>query len=187
MKINNLTVTSLSKLNFELAPTKPVCILRGQGSDTALDLIRELIGDLEVAENPDLAGDGRYVIHSDVEMDGKIYSACYIHNADYIGDNRIGVNFEPDSINFSVEDTYEFIEKSRKKSADASHALVALSPIPKNEDGRPLFVYHLDRVDQSRAMAYLDELARSNRQVFVAVCGCFPDIQGENIQTLSLN
>lgn len=187
MKINNLSITSLSALNFEIAPAKPVCILRGHNSDLALDLIRELIGDFEAEEDPDRAGDGRFIIHSDVELDGKSYSVCYIRNADYIGDNRIAVNFEPNSIRFSEDDTNEFIEKRRKRNKDTSNILLGISDYEVGEDDRPLFIYQLDREDEARIVPFLERMTNIGRQVFIAVCNSFPDIEHNNIHTLTLN
>ena len=73
MKINNLSIISRHALDFEFAPTAPISILRGEHSALALDLIREVIGDL--GENdPDGTDDGSFVIHTDLEMDGKDYA-----------------------------------------------------------------------------------------------------------------
>ena len=89
MKIKNLQFTSPTVLNFEFDITSPVCVLYGTNSELALDLIRELLGDCASMTDPDSCDDGRFVIHSDIGMDGKDYSVCYIRNADYMGDNRI--------------------------------------------------------------------------------------------------
>ena len=187
MKINNLSVTSLSSLNFELIPTKPVCILRGHNSELALDLIRELIGDFESDYyDIDCVGDGRFIIHSDVEIDEKNYSVCYIRNADYIGDNRLAANFEPNSIKFSEDDTYEFIEKRKKRNKNASNIILGISELPANEDDRPLFVYQLDREDEAGIEAFVEKLACTGRQVFVSVCKGFPDIKQADTQIITL-
>ena len=105
MKIKNLTITSPSALDLELDITSPVCLLYGKHSELALDLIRELIGDYSAKTDPDCYDDGHFVIHSDIEMDGKNYNVCYIRNADFMGDNRIAANFVPNSFKFS-EDGY---------------------------------------------------------------------------------
>ena len=113
MKIKNLTITSPSALDLELDIISPVCLLYGEHSELALDLIRELIGDYGAKNDPDCYDDGHFVIHSDIEIDGKNYNVCYIRNADFIGDNRIAANFIPNSFDFSKDDTEEFIEKCR--------------------------------------------------------------------------
>ena len=76
MKIKNLAITSPSALDLELDVTSSVCLLRGEHSELALDLIRELIGDYGAKNDPDCYDDGHFVIHSDIEMDGKNYNVC---------------------------------------------------------------------------------------------------------------
>ena len=95
MKIQNLQITSPSVLDLELDITSPVSLFYGEHSGLVLDLLRELIGDDSSENDPDCYDEGRFVIHSDVEMDGKNYSVCYIRNADFMGDHRIAANFVP--------------------------------------------------------------------------------------------
>jgi hypothetical protein len=111
MKVTNLNITSATALELDTNLSKPVTVLSGTHSDLALDLIREIIGDYNATENPDRIDDGHFVIHADIEMDGKNYSICYIRNADFIGDNRIAANFKPNSLEFSIDDTHEFLDK----------------------------------------------------------------------------
>lgn len=115
MKIKNLQITS-STLDLELDIDKPICILRGQYAELVLDLVRELIGDYSSENDPDRVDDGHFVLHSDIEMDGKNYNICYIRNADFMGDNRIAANFVPNSFEFSEDDTIEFIDKCKARN-----------------------------------------------------------------------
>lgn len=182
MKIKNLQITSASTLDLELDITSPVCVLRGEYSDLALDLIRELIGDYGAENDPDRFDDGHFVIHSDIEMDGKSYQVCYIRNADFMGDNRIAANFVPNSLDYSKDDTIEFMKKCGERDKDLSNVLCGLTHNLNQEDDRPIFVYHLDKIDEAKANAFLDEIASSNRQVFVAVCSKYFAANHENVQ-----
>ena len=74
MKIKKLAITSPSARDLELDITSPDCLLSGEHSELALDLVRELIGDYDAKNDPDCYDDGRFVIHSDIEMDGKNYN-----------------------------------------------------------------------------------------------------------------
>ena len=98
MKINNISITSHTALDFEINGAKPITILRGKHSALALDLMREVLGDHNSVCDPDNTCDGHFIIHTDVDINGKNYSACYIRGADFLGDNRIAVNFKPNSI-----------------------------------------------------------------------------------------
>ena len=197
MKINHFSVTSATSLDLDISPTLPICVLRGNHSSLVLDLIRELIGDYGATEDPDRIDDGRFVIHADVEIDGKDYAICYIRNADFMGDNRIAVNFNPNSIAFSIEDTHEFerkraernkndgnvfdaskritdirLSESERRLAQFDHFMKSLSM----DDDRPLFIYDFfDRIDEALdTRPYLDHLASLGRQVFVSVCADHP-------------
>ncbi len=182
MKIKNLQITSASTLDLELNSEKPVCVLRGKYSDLALDLIRELIGDYGAKADPDRFDDGCFVIHSDIEIDGKNYQVCYIRNADFMGDNRIAANFVPNSLDFSTDDTIEFIKKCNQRDKDLSNVLCGLTNNLNKEDERPIFVYNLDKTDEATAQAFLDSLADSGRQVFAAVCSKYSAINHQNAQ-----
>ena len=167
MKIKNLQFTSPTALNFDLDITSQICLFRGKHSALVLDLIRELIGDYSSENDPDEFDDGRFVISSDVEMDGKNYDVCYIRNADYIGDNRIAANFVLNTFDFSRDDTKEFIDKCNLRDKDGNnvichHKVVCVSP----DDDRPLFVYCEDADDISHVLIYLSSL---DRQAFVAM------------------
>jgi hypothetical protein len=141
MKIKNLTITSPSTLDLELDITTPVCVFRGKHSALALDLIRELIGDYGAATDPDAYDDGRFVIHSDIEMDGKNYNVCYIRNADFMGDNRIAANFAKNGLAFSEDDTLDFLEKCNARDKHESNAIYDYKIFTATEDDRPLCVY----------------------------------------------
>lgn len=181
MKIKNLTITSPSTLDLELDITSPVCLLSGEHSELALDLIRELIGDYNAKNDPDCYDDGRFVIHSDIEMDGKNYNVCYIRNADFIGDNRIAANFVPDSFEFSEDDTLEYLEKCKMRNKDLNNVVYNYKIFSITEDDRPLFVYCEDADDVSQALECLGSLGR---QIFVAVNSNKFDLNNKNIQTV---
>ena len=176
MKINNIQITSASTLNIEFATTAPICVLRGRYSDLALDLIRELIGDCDTQNDPDRIDDGRFAIHADIEMDNKSYNVCYIRNADFMGDNRLAVNFEPNSIRFSEDDTREFVDKCNERDVDNHNVLIKTADISSCEDDRPIFIYdYFDRLDEAIDVTpMLDKLASLGRQVFIAVCPNYP-------------
>ena len=158
MKIKSIQLTSATALDLDLTLTAPICVFRGRFSDLALDLIRETIGDYNTQNNPDRVDDGRFVTHADVEMDGKNYSVCYIRNADFMGDNRLAVNFEPDSVRFSEDDTREFVDKCDK------------------DEHCPFFIYdYFDRLDEAEDITdTLDQLSSFRRQVFISVCANYP-------------
>ncbi len=181
MKIKNLTITSPSTLDFELDITNPVCILYGEHSELVLDLIRELIGDCGAATDPDEYDDGHFVIHSDIEMDGKNYNVCYIRNADFMGDNRIAANFVPSSLAFSEDDTREFLEKCNARDKDANNVIHNYKIFSATEDDRPLFVYCEDADDISQV---LDCLISLNRQAFVAVDTNNFEADNKNVQSI---
>ena len=196
MKIKNFQITS-SALDLELDIDKPICILHGQYAELVLDLVRELIGDYSSENDPDRVDDGHFVLHSDIEMDGKNYNVCYIRNADFMGDNRMAVNFKPRSIDFSHDDTEEYLCKLAQYSAhnsnvfnipkrlnllyrsESDHYLYAFDSFFKGisfDDDRPIFVYDFfERIDESVSVTpYLDALAAIGRQVFIAVCSNYP-------------
>ena len=181
MKIKNLTITSPSTLDLELDIAKTICIFHGERSELALDLIRELIGDYNAKNDPDCYDDGRFVIHSDIEMDGKNYNVCYIRNADFIGDNRIAANFVPNSFEYSEDDTLEFLEKCKMLNKDLNNVVYNNKIVSISEDDRPLFVYCEDTDDVSQI---LECLASFGRQVFVAVDSNNLEINNKNIQSV---
>ena len=176
MKIKNLAITSPSALDLELDITSPVCLLSGEHSELALDLIRELIGDYNAKNDPDCYDDGRFVIHSDIEMDGKNYNVCYIRNADFMGDNRLAVNFGANSIRFSEDDTREFVDKCNERDVDNHNVLIKAADIFSCEDDRPIFIYdYFDRLDEAIDITpILNKLSSLGRQVFIAVCPNYP-------------
>ena len=183
MKIKNLTITSPSTLDLELDITSPVCVLCGEYSDLALDLLRELIGDYGAENDPDRFDDGHFVIHSDIEMDGKNYQVCYIRNADFMGDNRIAANFVPNSFEFPEDDTLEFLEKCKTRNKDLNNVVHNYKIFSITEDDRPLFVYCENADDVSQVLKCLVSLGR---QTFVAVDSNNFDFNDTNIQTVFL-
>jgi hypothetical protein len=196
MHIHHFSATSASALSFHMTPSAPICILRGKYSDLILDLLRETIGDYGAEKDPDRIDDGRFVLHADVEMDGKTYAVCYLRNADTMGDHRIAVNFTQNSLSFSLDDTKEFDRKRRERNSDDRNVFfvhdlptnASLSESDRNlhafsrflkktaDDDRPLFIYSFfDRIDDAiDPHTYLRQLAALGRQVFVAVCEGYP-------------
>lgn len=172
MTIHSFSVTSASTLAFDFTVRASICVFRGRYSELALDLLREMIGDADLQNDPDGYDDGRFVLHADVEMDGKSYNVCYIRNADVMGDNRIAVNFLPCSLEFSEDDTGEFLEKC--------------SRLQKQE--QPILLYGLlDRMDEGTDVApLLNSLAALGRQVFLAVCPGYPTekLAGDRVQVV---
>jgi hypothetical protein len=181
MKITNLAITSPAALDFELDITLPLCLLHGEHSELALDLIRELSGDYGAKTDPDGYDDGHFVIHSSIEMDGKNYNVCYIRNADFMGDNRIAANFVPNSFEYSEEDTLEFLDKCKTRNKDLNNVVYNYKIFSIAEDDRPLFVYCEDADDVSQALECLVSLGR---QIFVAVNSNKFDLNNKNIQTV---
>ena len=179
MKIKNLIITSPAALDFELAVTAPICVFHGKHSALALDLMRELIGDYGATSDPDAFDDGHFIIHADIEMDDKSYDVCYIRNADFMGDNRIAVNFVPNSFEFSEDDTEEFIEKCNARNKDTNNVLCNHKICTISEDDRPLFVYCEDSDDIS---AVIDALYALDRQIFIAVQHYFDGDVRKNVQ-----
>lgn len=176
MNITRLTITSASTINIEFANNSPICVFCGRYSDLMLDLMRELIGDFGAQNDPDRIDDGRFVIHADIEMDNKNYDVCYIRNADFMGDNRLAVNFEPNSVGFSEDDTHEFVDKCNGRDTDNSNVLIKTADISSCADDRPIFIYDFfERLDLVRDnMPILDRLSYLGRQIFVAVCPNYP-------------
>jgi len=176
MNITNLNITSATTLNFEFVSTAPICVLRGHYSNLALDLMRELIGDYGAYEDPNRIDDGRFVLHADIEMDEKNYAVCYIRSADFIGDNRLAVNFKPNSIAFSVDDTREFVDKCNERDKSSSNVLIKTADAIPCVDDRPIFIYdYFDRLDEAIDITpILDKLSSLGRQVFISVCAGYP-------------
>ena len=158
MKIKHIQITSASTINIDFAAASPICVLHGRYSDLALDLMREVIGDYGAKNDPDRVDDGRFVIHADIEIDDKNYNVCYIRNADFMGDNRLAVNFEANSIRFSEDDTREFVDKCNE------------------DDHSPIFIYdYFDRLDEAKDITHiLDKLSAFRGQVFISVCDNYP-------------
>jgi hypothetical protein len=188
MKINHVSITSASSLDLDFASNNPICVFYGHYSNLVLDLIREVIGDYGSIENPNRIDDGRFVVHADIEIDSKNYAACYIRNADFIGDNRLAVNFGPDSIRFSNDDTNEFVKKCNAHHINATNILVKTANIESSTDDRPIFIYeYFDRIDEAVDITpVLDRLASLGRQVFISVCSAYPEIKHEKVQIVKI-
>lgn len=173
MRIKKLQITS-STLDLELDVNKPICFLLGQYSDLVLDLTRELIGDYNPQNDPDQFNDGHFVIHSDIDIDCKNYSLCYIRNADCMGDNRIAANFVPNSLEYSKDDTIEFIDKCKARNTNLSNILCNSVVTSNTTDDRPLFIYGFEDKDEVAIQTILNKFEKSGRQVFVAVSKNYP-------------
>jgi hypothetical protein len=139
-----------------------------------LDLTRELIGDYNPQNDPDQFNDGHFVIHSDIDIDCKNYSLCYIRNADCMGDNRIAANFVPNSLEYSKDDTIEFIDKCKARNTNLSNILCNSVVTYNTTDDRPIFIYGLEEEDEAAIHTILKKFEKSGRQVFVAVSKNYP-------------
>ena len=181
MKIKNLAIASPISLNFELDIISPICVLHGEYSALVLDLIRELIGDYNSENDPDCCDDGQFVIHSDIDIDGKNYNVCYIRNADFMGDNRIAANFVPNSLEFSKDDTEEFIDRCEERNKDTNNAICNYRVFEITEDDRPLFVYCEDADNITPVIEFISTL---NRQAFVAVTTNKIATHSSDVQTM---
>ncbi len=189
MNITKFNLTSQT-LDIEFFTTAPICVLHGRYSDLTLDLLRELIGDYGAENDPDRIDDGRFVIHADVEIDAKNYGVCYIRNADFMGDNRLGVNFEHNTVNFSKDDTHEFVAKCNERDTDDLNVLIKTADLKSCDDDRPIFIYdYFDRLDEAvNIKSVLDKLASLDRQVFISVCENYPcdKIKHANVQIINV-
>ena len=171
MKINNISITSHTALDFEINVAKPITILRGKHSALALDLMREVLGDRDSVCNPDSIDDGSFIIHADIDIDGKNYSVCYIRNAESSGDNRVAVNFKPNSIEYSEDDTMEFLDKCKEIDSD----------------NRPIFIYPSTMGEKNNITAFIQALSGADRQVFLAIPEEFSEINHDNIMNVFVN
>lgn len=211
MIIKTFSITS-DLDSVEFTPAAPVCFLRGNESDYVLDLVRELIGN-NPCSTPDLIDDGSFVIHADVEMDGKNYALCYLRNADFVGDCRIAANFEPRSTKFSVDDTEEYLRKTNERNDNYYNVFDGTVAASDNDlrgestrlkaafdrfitqcevnasDDRPIFIYSFfDCLDASiDVKPYLDKLSALGRQVFASVCNSYPEVCHEDTQMVKVN
>ncbi len=190
MNIKALSITSPTSLNFDLNISTPVVFICGRYSDLVLDLIRESIGDYGAEQSPDRIDDGRFVIHSDIEIDGRDYSLCYIRNADFMGDNRLAAGFSGTKLDFSETETLELLAKFKGRNSDSSNILKRTAALDSGTDDRPIFLYdYFDRLDEAvDPMPIVDELVASGRQVFVSVCKGYPTerLTGEGLQVLKI-
>ena len=168
MKIKNLQITSPSVLDIELDVERPVCVLCGQHSALVLDLLRELIGDYGAVNDPDRFDDGHFIINSSLEIDGKDFDVCYIRNADFLGDDRIAANFTDGGLDFSEDDTLEFIDKRRERATDSSNILTTPTGDLSKQDDRPVFLYLAPDFNATALSSLFDSVAQSGRQLFVA-------------------
>ena len=200
MTFNHFGITSFSSVNLDFDITSKVSVIWGNFSTLALDLMREIIGDSFHQASLDAYDDGRFVMWADMSIDGKEYGVSYIRNADTMGDNRIAVNFEPDSIEFSLDDTREYISKTNEYNLDFDNVFFksrakagekALSEscrviegfelwvescLVNSTDKRPIFIYDLlDYIDDACDVGKIfDMLSAFGRQVFIAVGKNYP-------------
>ena len=190
MKINHFQITSAAALNLDFTATAQICVLRGRYSELVLDLMRELIGDFGAQNDPDRVDDGRFVLHADIEMDNKSYNVCYIRNADFMGDNRLAVNFEPNSVGFSGDDTHEFVGKCNGRDTDNSNVLIKTAEVSSCADDRPIFIYdYFDRLDEAIDITpVLDRVSSLGRQVFISVCANYPTekLKHDKVQVINM-
>lgn len=212
MKVKHVSITSKTAFDLDFDVDQPICILQGENSDTALDLIREVIGDFFARNDPDRIDDGRCVIHADVEISGKNYGVCYLRNADFMNDNRIAVNFGENSLDFDRDATQKYLERIKKLNFSDQNIFygthlaesdLLLSESDKilfeferfvvaqsaSDDTRPLFIYGLfDRLDQSTDLEKIFcRLAELGRQVFICGEKCVYLKNHENIPALRVD
>ena len=180
----------------ELCADKPIVFMCGRQADTALDLLREIIGDHGIGVGGIFNG-GHCALHADVEIDGENLSVCYIRNADGPERSRIAVNFNTGIPTHTLEDTDRYrracgvrqtdsrnlyicgmcparddgiLSESDRRIAEAKELLRALYSDARRGDDRPVFIYGLfDRIDESVDLTrYLDTLATLGRQIFIS-------------------
>lgn len=180
MRINSISIMSRDTLDFELEVNKQITVFCGKHAGLALDLIREVLGDKTAKNDPDSTCDGKFVIHSDIEIDNKNYGICYIRNADFMGDNRIGVNFTPNSIDYSLTDTEEFL-----KIRDKGIIKTAYNPsdLIISDDNTPIFLYCSDKNELDEAITYLSSC---RCQVFIAIESGCATVDCENVRTVNI-
>lgn len=203
MNFTRMELTSPTALDLSFTPSAPVVLLCGRHSALILDLMREVMGDYGARKDPNRVDDGRFVLHADLEMDGKRYALCYLRSVEFIGDDRIAVNFKQGGADYSFDDTEEYLSKIAKWGENGGNVFdltkcatdcvlsesdrllagfkVFLSGLPK-EDARPLFVYDFfDRIDEAvDPSPYFEALAGIGRQAFVAFCGDDPLKRGNS-------
>jgi hypothetical protein len=168
----------------------------GIQSDTALDLIREMIGDRGIGVGGVLNG-GHSALHADVELDGEKMSVCYVRNADGPERSRIAVNFNMGVPSRTLDDTDRYsractarqtdsrnlyiggmlriggdalLSESDRRLLEAKELYRMLYSATMRGDDRPIFIYGLfDRIDESVSLRrYLDALSDLDRQVFIS-------------------
>ena len=179
MKIKSFAITSATTISVDSPITAPICVLRGRHSSLALDLLREYMRDFRGAESIDAYDDGRFVIMSEIELDGKLYDGCYIRNADFLGDCRFAVNFDTCGLDFSLEDTEEFLHRCEELNLDDSNVYYGNADVLPSADPRPVFIYDcFDRLDEAIDLSPIfNKLAHLGRQIFVSVCATYPDLK----------
>jgi hypothetical protein len=176
MNFKKIAISSKTALDFDCTLNSSVCVIHGRNSDLVLDLLRELMCDFNAQNDADRIDDGRFVIHADVEMDGKDYSVCCIRNADFLGDTRFAVNFDPNRTRFSEDDTKEYIHKCNERNSDNSNVMFKNITPSDQSDDRPIFIYDvLDHLDEAIDVApFIKDLSDRKNQVFIAVCPSYP-------------
>lgn len=186
MKIKNFNCIS-ADANVEYEIDRPICFFCGRGSDTFMDLMREMIGDC-MPHTVLYDEDRHYVLHADVEIGGKAYRVCYIHNAEG-GENRIAVNHIEYSLVFSREDTAEYVQLCNRLNKSSVNVLIGTAAAEVAEDTRPIFIYdYFDRLDEAVDITpMLDALVALDRQVFVAVCGRYRPIEHPDVQICTID
>ncbi len=212
MKILNFNVDP--NLDDYIFPSdKPITVFCGNDSDLHLSLLNVLLGNYDQSDIIEKEESSLFLLHSDVKMDHKDYSVCYIYSK--TEPHRIGVNFSDDGMGCSPEDTKEYQEKALQRNVgdgniftlkpyaknslpESKHRLMQLAIFyanavtdTQNGDDRPLFIYDLfDHIDEAEDLTpWLNDLAALGRQVFIAVGDGYPTekLNHPSVQILNLS
>ncbi|MBE6543787.1 MAG: hypothetical protein E7675_05260 [Ruminococcaceae bacterium] len=196
MKIKSFDITFPYDPSVSFTSVSPLCIFHGRNSDWILDMIQELIGNNIILRSLQHIDDSHFVIHSDIEIDNKSYSVCYIKNADPSHYNKVAVNFSQNSMEYSTKDTEEYMTKIKSINRDPKNVFskqlltdtlnlsesdaykIAFDTFLDNLpcDDTPIFIYDFfNHIDESKdILKYLEKLSRLKKQVFISLSPNYP-------------
>ena len=196
MKIRNFSVNVNG--DYEFNPEKSICVMKGKNAELHLRLLGVMIGCADSVALVEQSDSPLFILHGDVEMDGKDYGVCFIYSK--TEPHRVAVNFSRGGRGFSVEDTeryqkclqlngadteniLSFPDGQNEGMAESEYALYLLDRFITRSaehtscgDYRPLFIFGVfDRLDESvDVRSYLIRLSSLGRQVFLAVGDAYP-------------
>lgn len=185
MRIKKLQI-SPDVLDEHAIPTdKNLCCIVGRNSFEILDTVRLLLGE----SMPKKAIDG-LAVYANVEIDRKDFSVCCIFCEGYV---KTAVNFVPYTTSFSLDDTKDYVIKTKARNKDGGNVLDAHTTLNndlylsesdslmhlidefvlknrQSDDDRPLFIYGIfERLDNAADVSsLLHKLNSLNRQIFIA-------------------